>query len=203
MIQIPGRMENTSVTNKTDIIKNKVHKINTDGREISSATSRTNPALAELLSGGGEDFFHFLKYLSLNCEPEIMVLSQWHHYYFEYHDLLGVKVLINIIKLNQIRNLGSFLSTLFRVLPPGANFIGCFTDTTSTNASGFPFYPPSKIFNKVINFLDSKTERDMGKKDVTRHLETHGFQVVEMVEINDLIYFLARNGKEKQQDRRP
>lgn len=190
-------MENASVTNKTDTIKNKVHKLNTEGRIVPSATTRMNPAIAELISGGGEDFYHFLQYLNLSCESQIMVLSQRHHYYFEYRDLIDVKVLINIVKLNQIRNLGSFLSSLFRVLPPDANFIGCFTDNRSANGSRFPFYPPSKVFNKVINFLDSKTERDLGKKDVLKHLENHGFRVAEMAEINDLIYFLAQSGKEK------
>jgi hypothetical protein len=190
-------MENASVTNKTDTIKNKVHKLNTVGRKVPSATARMNPAIAELIMGGGEDFYHFLKYLNLSSESQIMVLSQRHHYYFEYRDLLDVKVLINVVKLNQIRNLASFLNSLFRVLPPDANFIGCFTDNKSTNGSKFQFYPPSKVFNKVINFLDSKTERDLGKKDVLKHLETHGFRVAEMAEINDLIYFLAKSGKEK------
>ncbi len=190
-------MDDISVNKKTEATKRRANKINTDVRNLSSGSARSNPVIVDLIAEGGEDFYHFLSYLRLNCEKDIMVLSPRHHYYFEYRDLIGVRILINIVKLNQVKNLGSFLSTLFRVLPPRAKFIGCFTDSKSTNGSRFPFFPPAKMFSKVINFLDSKTERDMGRKDAIRYLETHGFRVEEMEEINDVIYFLASSSKEK------
>ncbi len=189
-------MDNISVNKKTEI-KKKVNKISSDVRNLSSGAARSNPVIDSLITEGGEDFYSFLKYLKLNCEKDIMVLSPKHHYYFEYRDLIDVKILINIVKLNQIKNLGSFLSTLFRVLPPRSKFIGCFSDSKSTNGSRFPFFPPAKMFNKMINFLDSKTERDMGRKDAIKYLEAHGFSVEEMEEINDLIYFLSTSSKVK------
>lgn len=188
-------MDNISVNKKTELTEKRINKNKTDVRNLTPGSGRSNSVINDLINEGGEDFYSFLKYLKLSGEKGIMVLSPRHHYYFEYRDLVDVKVLINIVKLNRIKNLGSFLSTLFRVLPSQAKFIGCFSDSKSTNGSKFPFFPPAKMFNKVINFLDSKTERDMGRKDAVKYLETHGFRIEEMEEINDIVYFLASSNK--------
>lgn len=188
-------MDNISVNRKTEQTEKRINKNNSDVRNLTPGSKRSDSVINDLIAEGGEDFYSFLKYVKLNCERDIMVLSPRHHYYFEYRDLVDVKVLINIVKLNRIKNLGSFLSTLFRVLPCRAKFIGCFSDSKSTNGSKFPFFLPAKMFNKVLNFLDSKTERDMGRKDAVKYLDTHGFRVEQMEEINDIVYFLASSSK--------
>ncbi len=188
-------MNNLSVLNITGISKNIIKTTERDRRDLLSVGSRYNQVILDLISEGGEDFFHYLKYLNLVHEPDIMLLSPRHHYYFEYHDLKDVKVLINIITLNQIRNLGSFLSTVYRLLPPKARFIGCFAESRIQNGRGFP--PPAKIFNKLINFLDSRIERDLSNKDVLKFLEAHGFRLFDITEINGLTYFATRSVRDQ------
>jgi uncharacterized protein Smg (DUF494 family) len=49
------------------------------------------------------------------------------------------------------------------------------------------------MYKKFINFLDSRTEIEIDKKDISRLLESHGFKVIDMTEINGLTYFLTQN----------
>jgi hypothetical protein len=44
-----------------------------------------------------------------------------------------------------------------------------------------------------INYLDSKIEIETDKIDVSRLLESHGFKVIDMTEINGLTYFRSQN----------
>jgi hypothetical protein len=180
-------MDYLSDLNKAGISKNIIKTTDKDRKDLVSIGTRYNPVIMDLVVEGGEDFFHYLKYLNLVHESEIMMLSPRHHYYFEYHDLIGVKVLINISKLNQVKNLRSFLSTVYRLLPPESKFIGCFSESRIQNGTGFS--PPVRILNKFINFLDSRTERDLDNKDVSKLLETNGFILVDMTEINGITYF--------------
>ena len=82
-----------------------------------------NPVYTNLAAEGDENFFHYLNWLGLSNEPNLLVLSSRHHYYYDYDDLKGVRVLVNLKSLNVIRHLDSFLHVVFRMLPPRASFI--------------------------------------------------------------------------------
>jgi hypothetical protein len=49
------------------------------------------------------------------------------------------------------------------------------------------------LYKKVINFLDSKIDVDIDRKDFSRLLESHGFKIIDMTEINGLTYFRTQN----------
>jgi len=51
----------------------------------------------------------------------------------------------------------------------------------------------SRLYKKVINFLDSKIDVDIDSKDFSRLLESHGFKIIDMTEINGLTYFRTQN----------
>jgi len=193
-------VENISVNNKTDVITNKISVTETDITDLSAGIGGSNPVILDLITEGGEDFYHYLQFLNLGHINKMIVLSPKHHYYFESHDLADIRVLVNIVRLNQIKNLKSFLDTLFKVLPPKADFIGCFTESKVKNGNIFPFYPPVKIFNMVVNFLNSKTERIMNKKDIVKLFSLYGYKLNDLTEINGLIYFNARVNKELKRD---
>jgi hypothetical protein len=184
-------MENISVLERTDIINDFV-KTNLNEKLLSYERTRTNPVLENLLSEGGEDFFQYIHWVGLAKEPNLMVLSSMHHYYYDFNDLKGIKTLINLKKLNHIKHLDSFLHTVFRILPRKAYFVGCFKNN-SQNGAGVPFYQSGKFLNGLINIIDSRTDRNMSKKDVTRLLEEHGFKVVDITEINGMTYFCSQN----------
>ena len=182
-------MENTSVFNNNYSMNDNINETNFNGEKISYGRTSFSPAIGNMIAEGGENFFNYLKSHGLTKDPNLMVLSSNHHYYYDYTDLQNVRTLINLKKLNLIKHLDKFLHTLFRILPPNANFIGCFSDSKTQKGIGFPFYQPSRVLNKFINFLDSRTDRNMDKHDVSKLLKTHGFKIVDMTEINGQTYF--------------
>ena len=186
-------MENISFTNNVDLMPDKINETNYDRAKLSNGRIRLNPVFVSLIAEGGENFFHYVKGLGLAKEPNLMVLSSNHHYYYDSSDLMSIKVLVNLKKMNLIKNLDGFLHAVFRILPPKAIFIGYFSDNKMQKGIGLPLYQSSGIFNRFINFLDSRTDRNMDKNDVSKLFESHGFKVVDMTEINGQIYFRTQN----------
>jgi hypothetical protein len=166
---------------------------NFDREKDSTGRTGFNPAIIKMISEGGENFFRYLKKLNLSRESNILVLPSDHHYYYEETELQNVKTLVILKKLNYIKRPDRYLHNLFRILPPNANVIGCFSDDKTHNKNGFSNYMSSRLFNRFINFLDSKTDHIMSKNEVKELLESHGFKVVDMTMMNGLTYFYSRN----------
>ena len=148
--------------------------------------------MENILSEGGDDFFQYLNWIGLSKEPNLMVLSSMHHYYYDHNDLKGIKTLINLRRLNQVRHIESFLHTLYRILPSGSYFIGCFKKN-DRNGSGTKFQMPARFFNNLAGIFDSRTERSMSKNSVTKLLEEFGFKVNDFTDINGITYFYAQS----------
>ena len=182
-------MEDISTIQKSKIISDKKARTNLKGTKLSSERPITNPIIDNLITEGGENFFHYLNWHGLANESNLLVLSSRHHYYYECNDLKGVTTLINLKKLNLIKHLDSFLHTVYNVLSPDTNFIGCFADKKTQTGERLH----SRIYKRFINFLDSRIDISIDKRDVSRLLETHGFQVIDMTEINGLTYFRTKN----------
>jgi len=118
-------------------------------------------------------------------------LSSTHHYYYESNDLKRIKTLVNLKKLNNIKQLDGFLRTVVRILPQKANFIGTFK-SYNQDLTPFSVYQPSKLFNRLVNYIDSRTDRSLTKKDVAKLLEEHNLKVVDITDINGLTYFCSQ-----------
>jgi hypothetical protein len=185
--------ESSSILNEVDLIDDIAEGTITYKKQLFIEDPVVNPVIDNLIAEGGENFVHYIKWLDLSKEANLLVLSSRHHFYYDHNDLKGVKVLVNLRKLNQIKHLDSFLHVVFRVLPPGATFIGCFSDSGSQIRKGSPFYQSARLYNRFINFLDSKIDRELNKKDVMELLDSHGFKVVDMAEINGMTYFTTQN----------
>lgn len=149
----------------------------------------TYPVIDNLFTEGGDNFFLYLNWLGLADDPNLMVLSSSHHYYYDYDDFKGVSTLINLKKLNLIRNLDSFFYTVYHVLSPKTNFIGCFSDRKTEKENG----SSKRMYKKIINFLDSRIDIDIDKENVSGLLESNGFKIIDMTEINGLTYFRTQN----------
>jgi len=133
-------------------------------------------------------FFQYLKSFNLFSEPELLILSPNIHFYYDENDLKEVKTFILLRKLNLIKELDTFLDTLSQILPPNVNFVGCFSDNKTLRWNGFV----SNLSNKLTNMLDSKTDNILDKKDVLELLLKHGFRVVDISEMNELILFYSQ-----------
>ena len=187
-------MEN-AVFDDTHFMNNDYNESNLQGDNFSGGKNNFSPTFVNLISEGGENFFNYLKHLDLAKENNIMVLSSNHHYYYDSSDLQDIRTLVNLKKLNLIKNLDRFLHILFRILPSNANFIGCFSESNYRNNIGLIFNQPAKLLSKIINFLDSRIDHDMNKDDVSKIFELHGFKVVDMTEINGQTFFRTRKNK--------
>jgi hypothetical protein len=188
-------MENISILNDTRT-DNKVLDIITPGNEKKSTRkNHLNQAIATLLAEGGESFFSYVKNLGLSRESELMVLSSNHHYYYDEVDLKNIATLVNLKKLNMIEHLGSFLDTLYRILPPDANFIGCFTDSKNLKKSSILSFYNTAFLNQLINLIDSRTNHYMNRKEVMNLLAANGFKIIDMTEMNGLTFFYAKSNR--------
>jgi hypothetical protein len=189
-------MEKISVITDPDVSNSL--SVDTEKRKnrTSANKDRSNrQAVSSLLAEGGESFFNYVKGLGLSKETELMVLSSNHHYYYDEADLKNIGTLVNIKKLNMIERLGSFLDTLFRILPSNANFIGCFTDTKSLKKNHRLSFYHYAFLNQLINIIDSRTNHYMNRNEVFNLLAANGFKIIDMSEINGITYFLAKSNK--------
>lgn len=141
-----------------------------------------------LTAEGGVTFFQYLKNFNLFSEPELLILSPNIHFYYDENDLKNVRTFILLRKLNLIKDLDNFLKTLSIILPPDVNFVGCFSDNKTLKWDGFV----TSLSNKITSILDSKTDHMLDKKDVTEHLGKHGFKVVDITVMNDLVLFYSK-----------
>jgi len=160
--------------------------------KISFGRTNFSPVINNMITEGGISFFSYLNRLGLSREPDLMVLSSKHHYYYDESELKSVRTLVNIKKLNLIKHPDTFLNTLNRILPREANFIGCFSDSTNLKGYGNPFYQPSRLLNRFINILDARTDRNLNRDEVNEMLATHGFKIVDMTEIDGVTFFYAK-----------
>ena len=88
----------------------------------------------ELISvKGGESFFNYIDWLGLVGEPDLLVLSSMHHYFYDAEDLRKIRTVVNLMPLNQINYINLFLQTISHFKPDKCYFTGCFTDYRKYN----------------------------------------------------------------------
>ena len=184
-------MENLSSMKSTQI---RVHNSGTENGRFLFGDNQgvNNPVLKNILSEGGDDFYNYLSWIGLSKDPNLMVLSSNHHYYYDHNDLLGIKTLVNIKKLNLVRHLESFLHILYRILPAKAYFVGCFRNCSQNAVSSRLKDTPGYI-NGIMNIFNAGNERSLTKRGVTKLLEEHRFKVIDITDINGLTYFWAQS----------
>ncbi|MBW6500015.1 MAG: hypothetical protein K0B05_01370 [Bacteroidales bacterium] len=184
-------MANISVLESPAILGDTTKKRNREKCRVPEI-SVSNPVLENVRAEAGEDFYQYLHWLKLAREPNLLTLSSSHHFYYDSSDLKRVKTLINLKKLNNIKHLESFLSVVNRLLPRTAYFVGCFKNNEQ-NGDRLPYYSSAKFLNKLINIIDSRTDRSLTVMDVTNRLAEHNLTVIDITEINGITYFCSQN----------
>jgi hypothetical protein len=198
-----------------------IHKHNTINNQSVSPSVFTDDASPDvnkinripeiLVSEGSENFRHYIEWLGLARDPGLVILSSIHHYYYDMEEMKNVKTLVNLKELNHIKEINDFLRLISSILPPKCFFIGCFIDNRKQN-SFFSKYSSSKalsqkkseevsngiiskipILNMIYSIMDLKTYRYMSGKNVTALLESSGFKVMDMTDLEGLTYFCAQS----------
>jgi hypothetical protein len=182
-------MEDISVLNKTSRRNETI--INSDSYEGKSFQEKatTKSTIDDLVAEGGESFLHYINRLGLADEPNLLVLSAKNHYYYDDAELKSVTTLINVKKLNLIKHLDNFLQTVCLVLSPKTNFIGCFSERENQGGPRLM----SRMYKGFINLLDSRTDNEIDRRDFTKMVESYGFKIIDITQINGLTYFRTQN----------
>ena len=146
-----------------------------------------------LLRGTGLNFFRFLNSLGMSGERNLVILTSRDSYSCGEKELKNAKVLVNLRMLNLIKHPDLFLNVLVRILPPGTNFIGCFSDAKKENAGLFSPGIAIKMRKWLKGFFESERRHVMDREEVIKLLENNGFRTFEMKELNGLTYFRSQN----------
>jgi hypothetical protein len=183
-------MENIAVLKRSGFkFENRKEIKQFDSSDSSVVVPIRTPVINKLLPEGEENFFNYLDWLGLSNDPNMIILSSKLHYYYDYEELRSVTTLLNLKKLNMIKHLDAFLNNIYNILPPKTNFIGCFSDRKIQKRTSLV----SRIYKKVINYIDSRIEYDLSRYEVIKIFNSHGFVIVNMTDINGLTYFRIQN----------
>ena len=159
---------------------------------------------------GREHFFNYVEWLGLDKDPNLVVLSSLHHYYYDAEEMKSVTTVVNLKELNYIKQTTSFLHSIFHIMPSRSYFVGCFVDNKKQN--GFALRNTSSDYhsrrnsqavengilssipflNMIFSFMDAKTNKYLSSRDVTLLLSDHGFKVLDITELNGITYFCAQ-----------
>lgn len=203
-------MNNNTVGNNVGVMGNQ--RVGTNLRLLTgpSLLSGNGESIKTLIAEGGESFYNYVDWIGLIRDPNIVVLSSVHNYYFDNNDMKDINTVINLKQLNRIKNIDVFFHSIFNIIPSRSNFIGCFLDNKTQygfaiNNIMAQYKAKNKIdpfengitsripfLNTVYNLMDSKTNRYLTGNNVSLSLEKHGFQVQDMTELNGLSYFHAK-----------
>ena len=172
-------MEKLATLKRSEVSTGKKVRKNFKRDKLSSEKTMVSHGMDKLIAEVDGNFFHYLNRLGLGNEANLLVLPSSNHYYYDNSDLKDVTTLINLKELNLIDHLDSFLNTVYDVLSPKTNFIGCFYDRKTQKGTGFT----SRIYKRFINFLDSKVDNEINQRD----------KIIDMTEINGKTYFMTQN----------
>ena len=204
-------MRNSITTDKLEVTNNQMINSLVNLGETSTDLGRNNPVLRTFTNEEGGNFVNYIEQLDLIKDPNMVVLSSLHHYYYDAEEMISVKTVINLKELNQVKQLKDFLHSIFHILPAGCNLIGCFVN--NKKQSGFvlntspsdSYYrrnsdaiengiaSSSPLLNMIYNMIDSKTNKYMSERSVSMLLGEHGFKVLDMTELDGLTYFCAQS----------
>jgi len=182
-------MEDVLVLQRPGTITDNIFGTGNNKSKTITENRRKNQVTDKLVSEVDENFMNYLNWHGLANEDNLLFLSSKLHYYYDYEELKGVTTLINLKQLNLVKHLDDFLRTLYNGLSPKTNFIGCFADRKTQKGIGIT----SRLYKRFLNFLDARIDVEIDSKDFSRLLESHGFKVIDMTEINGLTYFRTQN----------
>jgi len=205
-------MDSGAVGNNSDIIKDQAHS-KVYPKNLPSRESNIRRLFEELSEDVREDLINYLDRMGLINDSGMLVIPSTRHYFYDADDMKGVRTVVNLRQLNHVREIRDFLRNIADLLPHKSNFVGCFVDNKIQNGfsdkySNLPRQVSEKaeayengiesripFINRMYSFIDSRTNRYLTKRAVTRLLEESGLQLVGMTEVNGLTYFWTQKTK--------
>jgi len=206
-------MESRNTANNQYITKDKRINRSFYQKDLPVETVENSPVFEKLAEEGCEDFFYYIEWIGLAKDPNLIILSSLHHYYYDTEEMKEVETMVKLKQLNHIKQIKIFLHTIYHILAQECYFIGCFFDNNNQNEYLSGSHKPQRqsagrldpvengaasnipLINMMYNIMDSRTNRNMTKKTVTLLLREAGFKVLDMTELNGLTYFCTQKRK--------
>ncbi len=145
-------------------------------------------AIENLISEGGSNFVRYLGWLDLLNQENIIILSPKRHYFFDQSELKYSTMLILLKKLNLLEDPEGLLRDISRAIIPGSSLMGHFQGSHSRRGKTDAL---TNIYSRIFDFLDIRIQKEFDSQSVAGLLESHGFQVADMTQIKNTIYFRA------------
>ncbi|MBW6502555.1 MAG: hypothetical protein K0B05_14285 [Bacteroidales bacterium] len=180
-------MDKLSVLSSPFFNDDKIFENVTNWGILARSTAATAPVSYSLAEVGGKDFSVYMERFDLPLESNVLVLDPNQHYYYDKRDLKGVRLLVNIKKLNLVKDLNILLRTLCRVMPLNAGLMGCFSDSSSDITAGLL----PVMLGRLKRYIEPWSGHSLDRKSVSQLLEKSGFMITDFTEINGLTYFHA------------
>lgn len=194
--------------------------ITSQSSTLTSTKLAPSEALNTLISEGGDDFYNYIQRIGLQNDPNMIVLSARHHYYYDSDEMKKMQTVINLKELNQIKQIKSLLSSCLYFLPENCNFIGCFINNmkfdryilrNSANLRknkkisesvelGITSRVP--LLNMIYSVMDLRTNAYMTRSSVSLLLNEYGFKVLDMTDNDGVTFFHSRKAGTTQRLRR-
>jgi len=148
-------------------------------------------SLSSLFASGGLSLFRYLLASGLFRDPGLVILSPHDHATFAVADLKRATTLITLRRLNLVKHLEMFLNSLVHILPPGTNFIGCFSKERNGSHDSWKSGIIRAIQSRISD-NEGLENHSLSRNMVSEILERNGLIIISMTEMNGVIYFHSR-----------
>ncbi len=196
--------------NKPDVINIQKVKQFIDNKDKSAEITKTNPVLGVIIAENSDWFVSYIEWLGLAEDPNMVVLTSQHHYFYDAEEMRNVKTVVNVRGLNHVKEISSFLNSICNVLQSNTYFIGCFVDNKKVNSyklrknlsehlkmrrsedieNGIVSKYP--LLNMLINIMDSKINKYLTFESVRSLLIESGFEILDFTDLNGVTYFCSQ-----------
>jgi hypothetical protein len=155
------------------------------------------PSILRMISVGGINFYRYFRNMGISTGSDLIVLSPKDHFHCEEGKLRSVRTLINPERLNLVKYLDVFLTSLAVTLAPDTKFIGCFLNRKRDEKNNTVICRFFKTIMKTIGIQSIKHDRGINGDEIISLLEKNNFRIVDMKEMNGRMYFISQVGSQR------
>lgn len=187
-------------------------------KDVKANNSRVSPVFADMVEEAGQEVYDYLTRYGITSKDRVLFLSNTRHYLYDSDDLKEVESIVNFRLINRTTHIWYYLHTMNRILSVDGYFAGCFLDYKNQRETlvgnnhsllGRLFLfmyrfvnrivPRVPFINNVQFVLNHGRIKCITGTEMKGLLEKNGFQLIDMVEIDRLTYFIARKSGEDSQ----
>lgn len=151
-----------------------------------------------------------LRRFGLEDNSNLLIIPHNRHFFYEEDDLRGIRTVVNLKPLNNIKSLRDFIRSISELLPEDCNLIGWFTDNRhrydepSGKSEDDEKYNEREeaiengiesripFINRMYSFIDLRPDHFLTSRSVAALFNDYGLRVVRMIDLNGRTYFHAR-----------